>query len=189
MTSFTLQPPASSPLLLLEHASGRRKPHSGWPDHFFWRQSDLKVDDRFPSSAFLGYNINSVPKHLDDFLYSCILSLNFTSYVLCMCEMKLTDEMRIKGIKATNVHQQYQLRERDIAVFVRTLLVQEQILLLRTLSWRASSFKSSINPVTLTLEWLTSVPSQITSFSLTNSNEIFNVLASKNKYGHVMQFY
>lgn len=53
-----------------------------------------KVDNRSVSFTVLGYNINSILKHLDDFLKSCILPLNFTIDVLCICETKPTDEIQ-----------------------------------------------------------------------------------------------
>lgn len=53
-----------------------------------------KVDNRSVSFTVLGYNINSILKHLDDFLKSCIFPLNFTIDVLCICETKPTDEIQ-----------------------------------------------------------------------------------------------
>jgi len=53
-----------------------------------------KVDKSFASFTVLGYNINSIPKHLDDLVNSCVLPLKFTVDVMCMCETKLTEEIQ-----------------------------------------------------------------------------------------------
>ena len=77
------------------------------PDSFLQQSLNLRNPSSrylFPGTAFgstpnypiftiCGYNINSIPQHLDTFLTNCTELSNIKIDVLCMCETKLIDEL------------------------------------------------------------------------------------------------